>query len=53
MIKKCIFFQISLKGKTILDFNGANDFAFQCLFRIPHILIEKWNFRFSIFEIKT
>ena len=44
MIKKFIFLQISLKGNKIVDFHQPNDFAFQRLFRISHILVKKWNF---------
>ena len=44
MIKKFIFFQISLIGKTIVDFKQAIDSAFQCLFRISDTLVKKRNF---------
>ena len=46
---KFIFFQISQKGKTIVDFIYGNDFAEQRLFRISHILEKKANF----FNIKN
>ena len=55
MIRKCISSQISLERKTIADFNWANAFAFQRLFRISHILVTIWIFLYSIvfFKIKT
>ena len=44
IIDKFIFFQISQKGKTIVDFIQGNDFAEQRLFRISHILVKKIEF---------
>ena len=41
------------KKNAIVNFNQTNDFSFQRLFRISHILVKKLNFWFSIFKIKT
>ena len=43
MIKKFIFFRISLERKTIVDFIQVNDFVFQRLFCTSHILVKKLN----------
>ena len=41
IINNFILFQISLKGKTIVNFNEANDLAFQRLFRITYFFEKK------------